>query len=38
MGWYLPFRHDKVSRFDVVLAVVTLVVIGGLVAWGLGWL
>lgn len=28
---------DDVSAFDIVALVVTVVVIGVLVAWGLGW-
>lgn len=38
MPFRLPFGDDDISTFDVVLALVTLAVIGGLVAWAMGWL
>lgn len=38
MPFRLPFGDDKIPTFDIVLALVSLAVIGALVAWAAGWL
>lgn len=38
MGFHLPFGDDKIPTYDAVAAVVTVVVIAGLVAWAIGWI
>lgn len=38
MGFHLPFSDDEIPTFDIVLAVATVVVIAGLVAWAMGWI
>lgn len=38
MGFHLPFGDDEIPAFDIALAVVTILVIGALVAWAMGWI
>lgn len=38
MGFHLPFGDDDIPKFDIGLAVVSVLVIGALVAWAVGWL
>jgi hypothetical protein len=38
MPFRSPFRDDQISRFDMALLAIMLVVIAVLVAWGVGLL
>lgn len=38
MGFHLPFGDDDIPKFDIGLAVVSVLVIAALVAWAAGWL